>query len=396
MRLYDNEKAYYEIGSFIGTSLILITIGSLFHKNIFVFYSSIALYLCFGITVLMLLIRRDISSKSLLIICTYVALMGCSYFAIEGSLGSVFNYITTLLFIEMCGSFRFTKKQLLIARVTSLLGIAYIFIKSFSYASSWYYYRYHDMNPNTLGMAILFCVLFFICSSIEIGIKWSKWKIIFHAMLVMAAIISMVNLESRGTLMALASFCVLLFLPKKLLSGKRLLVISIILIIVGVIVPYIFLELYSRHFDLVFLNKSLYTGRERLWSTMLNLLDKAPYGWLLGAGSKTDAVASMLSNVHNDYFVTIFTFGIFGFFLYEMNIVTKLNNAIRNIETRESARYWIYMFISSDIILGYTESVTHWAPLFIFAFLSLGMAQVPSLKENRWNEIKCEWSTTRN
>src|SRR5699024_5073584 len=116
-------------------------------------------------------------------------------------------------------------------------------------------------------------------------------------------------------------------------------------------------------------NKSLYTGREVLWSDMLRYLSQSWKTWLFGVGSNGYQGNQDL-NIHNDYFAAIFNFGIVGFVIFEMWTFKYIRRALCNIADKERVA-WFCMFVCVAFVLGITETTTHWSTIFIYTFLGL-------------------------
>lgn len=377
MSIRHVENSPLEICVMLGLITFFLTLGSLFNFHIFQFYSFISMFIYLAFSIICLIERRTIRKEAFIILFITIYLLTGSLLYSNGGLGRLSNFLTSLLFIEMCECFSFNKSQLHKLRILAFVAMIYFLFRSFNYASSWVYYRYNDINPNTLGMAILFCAMFFWCVGVELGYPNKRIAAFINVSVFFVSAYSMINLRSRGTLSALFAFAIISAIPKKLLTGKRLYRGTIILVAIGLLVPIVYLVLYKHNYQILLLGKTLYTGRQILWAQMLDALNNSPFNWLFGVNEAStvysESIDTIHGNTHNDFFVTIYSFGVIAFVFFEVNILRKIKWGIDYIDKGEgSIRYWIYMFICFDIILGYTESVTHWSPLYLFAFFPVG------------------------
>lgn len=185
----------------------------------------------------------------------------------------------------------------------------------------------------------------------------------------------MINLRARGEIMALVAFVILNALPRKILNSKTIFILSIMITVLGTAFPFIFLSIYRKGINFVILGKSLYTGREKIWSNMFEAFGNDVFKWLFGLGSKVELWENHNLNVHNDYFAIIVNFGVIGYSLFEIYIFRFIKSACALIDDYWERRCWLLMFISSALILGFVEVVTHWAVIFILIYMGLGVAQ---------------------
>lgn len=348
-------------------SLLSIVAG----KKMFDVYSEIAIYVY---TILILLyyisIRRHQRTPTLLLM-TAVSYMVVSVVITGGGLGSVLTCAMAMATLDMTANVAFSFRQ---SRELALVcyGVnLYVLIYSIKYASNWKYYMLNDINPNTLGMYLMFTLMLW--DNLQY-IKSKGIYVFLSGILLTSSLFGLINLHARAMMAVVLFYCILKFIPRQVLNKKRLLAVSVTIMLVCAMFPFVLLYLYKEGFDLQVMGKSLYTGREVLWSTMFRLLGQTKGAWLFGLGSKANFNTTHNLNVHNDYFATIVNFGLVGFVLNSLYILFYLNRAFNLIESNERSRKWLYMFLASILLLGATETVTHWAPIFILSYLSLGIA----------------------
>lgn len=351
--------------------LFVLTMITLMNATLFNIYNSFALFLVIGIVFLDIVTnpRFEVKDFILLGILLIYSLMVTVWNS--GGLGSILNLLCAILFVRMICRVEFGKKEIKTLVKCCIVGEAFIFIRSFQYAGNWVYYRFNDINPNTYGIISAFCMMFIICGNDFIGEKLVNR--LYGIIVSFVSVITMINLQSRGSLVACITFILLLFISKIIKKKNIYFFIAIIVSILGVLFPFIYLGLFSKGVQLDFLGKSLYTGREFLWTRMIQILASHKGGWLIGLGSNVQIDTNqVINNVHNDYFVSIVTYGSIGLLLFLSYLLSKLKPLL--IEECSSAILpWSIMFISLVLLLGYTETVTHWATLYIFMFFSLGM-----------------------
>lgn len=354
--------------------LFTVTALSVLNPSLFELFTKISLYAVLLVVLVDLIAFPRAEKFDFVLVLTSVVYFFLSAIWSNGGMGSVLNYTLALLILRTIENANFTEMQFLYMGKLSLIMNVYIFLRSFQYASNWAYHRFHDINPNTYGMFNMFFAM--IVCNVFVSKDKSRKFIDFCARILSCflAVISMMNLKSRGPLMALMLFLLLNVMPSAIKSGKSLYRIGILFFAISIAFPFIYLNMYNNGINITILGKTLYTGREYLWTQMINSLDNSRGGWILGMGSKVQLHTDQaINNVHNDPFVTIITFGILGMILTALYILLKLKHAC-NFSHDEESSPWLVMYICSVIVLGFIETVSHWAVIYIFAYMGLGIA----------------------
>ena len=171
------------------------------------------------------------------------------------------------------------------------------------------------------------------------------------------------------TLVALGVYFVLAYVPEKVLNNRRYIFLVIVVIAAGVAILCIYLNLYRSGYTAIVLGKTIYTGREYLWAIVLERLGHSRMEFLLGAGAR----ATEGLNLHNNYLGILFNFGIVGlliYYLFYFTIFTKCSKLTQDKEIKRG----LAMFVSFFLVLGWTETTTLWAPMFIGMNLGIGTA----------------------
>lgn len=347
-------------------------------------YAKTALFIAIGVSVVSLTALRRLRKSFYKTMLLSTFFMVISIVTTNGGWGSLITYITALFVMEITTYGDFSKAQYRWANIFSLFVLLFIFFISFRYAEQWLYYQEIDINPNTLGMMIMFSFMIWYCTANQSLPKMRFFKPSCIT-LFLITIYGMLNLKSRGTLLAVFSFGILNILPPTKFDSRAIFKLSLLIIGVGILFPYFFLVLYEKGINITILGKSLYTGRQNIWSNMFATFNNNIFHWTLGIGSKSQLWENHNLNVHNDYFAIIANFGLIGFFLFEIYILKYIKSACKAINSFPKNRAWLFMFISTVLILGISETVSHWAVIYIFAYMGLGLSQAQSPKKPIFN-----------
>ena len=103
------------------------------------------------------------------------------------------------------------------------------------------------------------------------------------------------------------------------------------LIVIGISIPIIYVYMYENNVDIKIplISKSLYTGREILWKSMIDSLNENKMGYLIGLGSHNMTSIGVIKNLHNWYLGMIYLFGIpltISYYVFLMLNFEKIKN----------------------------------------------------------------------
>lgn len=365
--------------SYIFTFLLALTVMATSHPSAMNFYASIALFANLLLILVAFVFVRSLSLAETVYFAVTAAYLVFSVTFSGGGLGSVATFLTTILLFFAFSGTTLTQKSKLFLISLLVCNITLLFIYSFPYNDNWNSWQQNSsaaINPNTLGIFLMFA---FMIVAVFCDLN-NKTVALLISVLFFITAFAIYNYRARGTLLTLICFGITLLLPKKLFSRKTFFFGSFALIVAGTLVPFFYLFAYNHGIDLRFLGKSLYTGRERLWSEMLSLFDDLGKV-LFGLGSKINLGGDTL-NTHNNFFNYIVDFGIIGFalnycfILYQIWVSAKYSD---NPAIRKS----LCMFICSVIILGFSETTSMWAVIFPFAYFGLITAKAEYLKTQK-------------
>lgn len=348
--------------------LIIITLSTLINKDIFAAYSAIALYVNFLLAAFCMIISKKITLKFLLFI-TLLSTSSIISFCINNSgFGSVITFIVPILMFEYISYANFKKIHSNIIRTISALAIIILFRYSFSYSADYYNYAKTSINPNALGMFLMFSIMLYICFGNEKTLRSN----FINTLLAIITVIAMYNLESRGTTMATVCFFLMCLYPGKFLPSKLFFMLVISVIIIGTLFPFMYLKFIENGDNIVVFGKNLHTGRQIIWTNMIEQFDNNPFFYrLIGLGSHT-VVWNHALNIHNNYFNIIVNFGAIGFTLYYFFILSRIKKILL-CWSNQRARKFLFMFVCSVLILGFTETTSLWPTIFVFAYIGIAV-----------------------
>lgn len=365
------------IGSILLLVLIILNSISFINMNLFLKYEKVSFYINLLIIILLFISEKKIykNEQQQLI---FIIMLGCfglfTLLVTGGGIGSVVTPIYSILLIIVMSRFSFSKNMIKLLFVI-LIGVNLILVyNSPGYYKKAMYDKSNYLNSNTVAMVIMYTFIY--CKILMQNLKLKYHKIVI-TLLFAFSIWGILNCEARGSLFTLVSFIVLdIFIPKSFWKSKvRTMPIIIIIIGIGVMVPFIMVNLYEAgvNFTLHFTSKSLYTGREVIWSNFYSLMDNNIISWMLGLGSKVKLWDIGDVSLHNNYLAVISNFGIIGFIIYYSYILKIVSSLYRK---NHLTNYQISLLIGFICVLlnGYIEITTLWSTMFYFNFMFLGIA----------------------
>lgn len=364
-----NKNSYSK--SILGSIFVMfmaLTILTICNVEIFNIYADVSLYANIAIVFLGAIFCRGFKAYNIIFIVFVGAYLLLSIIIANGGIGSVITLVVPLMLLTVYSNMLLSSKIIKILKFLCVITIFLLFLYSPTYHENYLLFSKTKINPNTLGMFLMFCFMI-ICVFTNFENKKSKASII---LLFILTVLGMYNYESRGTTLAVCCFCIMVIIPREYYNRKKFFMITIIFIVVGTAFPFIYLKLYNTGYQLEVFGKSLYTGRENLWSNMFNLMSGDTIKILFGVGSDAVLWDNDL-NVHNNFFNIITNFGVVGFCLYYIFILSqiwKVTKYIYNPIIRKS----VIMFTCSVMILGFSETTSLWSVIFPFAYLGLIVA----------------------
>lgn len=351
------------------TYLYLITDGKVDFYNQFAFPINL---FASGITFFLV---KEYKNSDIIFFCISMIYMILSLILTRGGIGSCLTFIIPIIWLFVIEKMYVSFYMIKVIRMLSLTTMIMVFWHSLKYAGKNIYTVYTNVNANTMGMISLYACCLFLALSINEGVKF-----IFEEMLCFFIEgMIMINCSSRMSLIAMLLFIIFSLIPSCVITKKRWKMLFLFIVIMGTLVPYVYLALYKRGIELTLFGKSLYTGREYIWANMFFLMNKNPIFYLVGMGSKA-TVWNNAMNIHNNYFNMVVNFGIIGYLLFFGYLYRKIGS-IRIKRESKNQQLLLTMFFVNVLVYGFTETTSLWAFSFVLAYLGLGLALNQSFVE---------------
>lgn len=259
----------------------------------------------------------------------------------------------------------------------SYAAVIGLFFFSFVCRNDWNQFCLTQINPNTLAMFMMRAFMIVcVCSSFE-----SKESKLGICVLFAVAVLAIINYSARSALLGLCCFVIMLVIPSKFFNRKSVLSITFVTIIIGVAIPFIYVQLYNSGYDITIMGKSLYTGRQSVWADMFSQLSGSVRKTLFGLGPNV-LLGVKNENVHNNYYYVVVSYGMVGFALYYGFVVLQIWKSSRYIYHR-TVRKALIMFVCVALVYGFFEVTTFWSVTYALAYWGLIVANSESKKLQR-------------
>lgn len=344
-------------------NLIIILIYIILNTNSF-FIISMPLIINFMLLLILLLVNRDKIIKKNKIFLFFLIMNCISLISVlfnDGGLGSFLNLLNFSLGILIFSQIKINEKDY---NMIIILIFLIFFKMIFTSSNIWKQYLTGNttINPNTVAMNILlsFCIIFSY-------LKNDRKKLIkaMSLVLIIPTMFAIYKCNSRTVLLALIIYILSTFTPviNKFID-KHLQMILSILIIIGILIPFIYVAMYQKGYNFIipFSTKSLYTGRERLWGYMLESLSENKLNYIFGLGTNNITKIGIINNYHSWYLGILYVFGIIIYFIY----FQYLFKIISQINKKEISYALISVFI-----IGFFETAGLWSNVQIYIYLIL-------------------------
>ncbi|MGQ7318906.1 O-antigen ligase family protein [Streptococcus suis] len=365
------------IGSTVLLFFILYNSISFINMRLFVMYDKIAFYVNLLMLILLFIFQNKIykhEQENFLFLVIFSSYGLFSLLFTGGGIGSVVTPIYSILLIILLSRSSFSKNMIKLLVITLLIVNMILVYNSPGYYVKALYDKSSYLNSNTVGMVIMYTAIYLKIFIKKLRIKNSS---IITTLLLVFSMWGIINTESRGSLLTLIAFILLdIIVPKKFwLNKKRTIFITITIIGLGVLIPFIFVHLYHSGFKFIlpFTSKSLYTGREVIWGNFYSYMDSSVISWMFGLGSQITLWDAGSISLHNNYLAVISNFGIIGFTMYYGYLISLISSLYNK---KRLTNYQISLLIGFICVLlnGFVEITTLWHIMFYFNFMFLGFA----------------------
>lgn len=387
------KKSKLQLDSIIVISLLVFSVIpylnlgklSIFFSNNFIYF-----YLLGSVLLFFLLVVNNkmlIQKKDLLML--FVSLVFCTFGYIHNNvaMGNVMTMICSILYLYYFRKCELENKKvlLLICTVASLL---FVYIST-TVVNSFYSHN-SSLNPNAVAQ-ILFVLLIILNHLLNF---FNKRKIIILIFSILI-LIGIYNCESRSVLFVSILYLIISSISKKMMKKEKYLkkekIIYWIIIIAGLLVPYILVNMYTNSYTLTFslFGKSLYSGREKIWIVVLDELKNIKY-FLFGIPTNQYYSLMFTSNLHNVFLTVLANYGIIYFLIYFNYLFKNFENIIKN----KTNNIYLSFGIIFILLVGSMENILFSTEInFLFCLLFSLSIKFQNEKEGSLDEsIKKELS----
>lgn len=255
------------------------------------------LTLSFLLTVVWIINFQQIMNSRHFAILSACLIMLIVSLLVNGSYGVVVAFYNVCMCLLIFNNLSFSKRQVVFIQCSMavlLLSLLASFSYDFQYETIWISDKGVSINPNTYGLLwlILFFNLFFIINTF---LKSKKIKFLF---LILLTAVSGMNIWFSGCRSALIA--VILFVCMCLIKKIHFRNAVLLFVVVGLIVPIVYVQLSGSFANVEVLGKPLFSGRESVWKIVLQTIEKSP---ILGTGTN-DSIewgTHVTDSAHNVY-----------------------------------------------------------------------------------------------
>ncbi|TNP23056.1 hypothetical protein FH036_23195 [Bacillus sp. CD3-5] len=240
-----------------------------------------------------------------------------------------------------------------------LISEKYIILISFVMFMFFLFFNYSQhigYNPNSIGYIVF---LTFVYSNFYL-IKYKVSKLILP-LISIAALYAISLTDNRGSLIALIMFLLLsYFVPAKIWGNKYVFSILTILLTVGSIAfvfTYVFMWKNNIILEMSWSDKSFYTGREFIWSELVEGFKNHP---IIGLGTNYHIMSNSNLNIHNSMFNVLVVYGVPVFLFTTMLILNRLKSLSNYILINKNVRIAVSGFLSV-LLVGFFETNLLWS-----------------------------------
>ena len=293
----------------------------------------------------------------------------------NGGIGSLLGFAFVPLYVCGLEKIVFTRKA---KRSFLILFVGFILVLSVtaSYITNNYSWTKNNfISPNTYGLTCSFCFMY--AYIFMLGLEF-RHKKLFTWLLFALTIYVNYELDCRTAMYtSLLFFFAISFVPSIFLKKRFLMTVIIVLLILPFVFPIIYVNFYTSGVDLKlpFTDKSLYTGRELIWSMFFSHMGSNLKNWLIGVGSKVpiyvDTGRSQSQHLHNNTLALLTIFGIIGTLMTYSYLLKNIKRIMsRYPEGNKKLVTCLIVFICF-IFEGFTENTM--VGVSLFPLLCLGL-----------------------
>lgn len=332
---------------------ILLHFASFVNNTLFNKLSVINIYASFVILTTLLIINIKKYNKNILLLI--IIIMSISLFSLimnNGGIGSLISLYNLLIGILVFSNIEISKRNKFIAiLLISILFLKYCYLSNNSYSNNVYY---NGFNSNTVAQIIMFS-----CLIISRCLQNINKKKIYILLINLVATLFILKCQSRGALLGIIVYIILLLSSKKEISKSKIKYLLITVILIGTIFPIIYANMYKNgvDFKIPLIDKSLYSGREAIYLDIIDGFKDNETSIFVGLGSKFQLIHYATLNAHNMYLGLLVNFGIFIYLLVMIYILIIL---LKQCDYKKSLPF------IAILLNAYFETSMLWAAILVF------------------------------
>lgn len=292
--------------------------------------------------------------------------------------GALFTIINLCLLWYLSDKWTWDKKQII------FLGLFYIYLYMSWMINPMQFNPDMISNPNTTGTITVFCMLALI-TCIRYLFPNKKWTVIIEFLLICFALQKLLIFHGRGSLVALIFYILLRLLVYTQFWKKEKLynAMCYILTLGSLLFVFIYTSIWKLtgvNFVIPFWNKSIFSGREKIWYEIWTYFKHQPF---IGIGSNVTLHSWFEYNVHNAIYDILVTHGIIVFILVMVYMLKKMTALYAKYKQRV-----IFIPAVSGIFAIYLESFFDmdllWFPQFlVWTFMLVLLASSSGLSPDK-------------
>ena len=288
------------------------------------------MFMLFFVNIILLIFCKIEVKKSLYLylIPLMIIIILFSILSLSG-IGSYLNLLNLILLIIVAQKVKLKKREYKLIVALSCILLLILFFKSIFVWKNFELNK-EDINPNVLAQSIIlsFGIVYTGIKQIRGEIKSKRILLVLNFM----AILAIYFCNCRTALVSIMIFIITqLFENTTRYVNNNIKKILSMLIVIGISIPIIYVYMYENNVDIKIplISKSLYTGREILWKSMIDSLNENKMGYLIGLGSHNMTSIGVIKNLHNWYLGMIYLFGIpltISYYVFLMLNFEKIKN----------------------------------------------------------------------
>lgn len=229
------------------------------------------------------------------------------------------------------------------------------------------------INPNTIAIIIVTTCLF-LGLYIDGKSKSKLWKIIVYVI----SFAALYRTRSRTSMVAFFAILIVeMLLKKKIKRLKKLALILVTLIIAaGIIFPIVYVGLYRNGiitYDMLFLRKRVFTGRQYIWANLWNYLQLNHSAFIWGVGYNTELYSRGTFNLHNAYLMIFAQYGLPTLLVYLAYIIYSVAGMYGKSGQISDLQFKSYQILLYVLIVGFGETVLSYLPNLIYIAMAIGI-----------------------